>query len=155
MVSRMMVEPGLHFETLPDCIAGATRSRLRILLARLILFEKNTVIIITIPCANTTRFALGFPFCQFIAILIVIVCSAFLPYPLQQLLHLHALQLSNNVARVFGLKYSPSLHTFLEIAKAVGVNFFFEDKDGKSDLNLLFERAMEQLGRRADRLPKN
>lgn len=50
----------------------------------------------------------------------------------------------SNVARVFSLKYTPSLHTFLEIAKAVGVNFFFEDKDGKMDLNLLFERAMKQ-----------
>lgn len=53
-----------------------------------------------------------------------------------------------NISRIFSLKYSPRLDVFLNIAKAIGVNFFFEDKDGKTDLNVLFERAMTELGRR-------
>lgn len=61
----------------------------------------------------------------------------------------------SNVSRVFSLKYSPNLKTFIAIAQAVGVNFYFEDKDGNSDLNQAFERAMGQLGRRPDKLPKN
>jgi len=61
----------------------------------------------------------------------------------------------SNVSRVFSLKYSPNLKTFISIAQAVGVNFYFEDKEGTSDLSQAFERAMEQLGRRPDRLPKN
>lgn len=60
-----------------------------------------------------------------------------------------------NVARVFGVRYCPSLELFLRIARAVGVNFYFEDQDSDTDLNLVFERAMEQLGRRPDRLPQN
>jgi len=61
----------------------------------------------------------------------------------------------SNVSRFFGLKYAPSIATFLQIAKVIKVNFFFEDQEGKSELNEAFERAMEELGRRADKLPKN
>lgn len=53
-----------------------------------------------------------------------------------------------NISRIFSLKYSPRLDVFLNIAKAVGVNFFFQDKESKTDLNVLFERAMTNLGRR-------
>lgn len=60
-----------------------------------------------------------------------------------------------SIARVFSLKFVPKLHTFLAIAGAVGVNFFFEDKEGTSDLTKGFEAAMEKLGRRPDKLPKN
>jgi len=60
-----------------------------------------------------------------------------------------------NISRMFGLKYTPSLKNFMIIAKAIEVNFFFEDKEGKTDLNLAFENAMESLGRRPDKLPKN
>jgi len=63
--------------------------------------------------------------------------------------------LQNSVSRFFSLKFKPTLHTFLIIAKAIKVNFFFEDQEDKSDLNQCFERAMETLGRRADKLPKN
>lgn len=63
--------------------------------------------------------------------------------------------LQNSVSRFFSLKFKPTLHTFLQISKAVKVNFFFEDQENKSDLNQCFEKAMEQLGRRADKLPKN
>lgn len=63
--------------------------------------------------------------------------------------------LQSNISRCFALKYKPTLDTFLQIAGAINVNFFFEDKDSKTDLNQCFERAMEQLGRRVDKLPKN
>ena len=63
--------------------------------------------------------------------------------------------IQSNVSRFFSLKYKPTLDTFLQVAKAIKVNFFFEDQEDKTDLNLCFERAMEQLGRRVDKLPKN
>lgn len=63
--------------------------------------------------------------------------------------------LQSNISRFFSLKYKPTLDTFLQVAKAVNVNFFFEDKDAKTDLNLAFEKAMTELGRRAKNLPKN
>lgn len=46
-----------------------------------------------------------------------------------------------SIARVFSLKFVPKLHTFLAIAGAVGVNFFFEDKDGAIDLTKGFESS--------------
>lgn len=60
-----------------------------------------------------------------------------------------------NIARVFSLKYGPSLKTFIAIAQALGVNFYFEDKEGTGNLNKAFERAIDALGRRPDKLPKN
>ena len=60
-----------------------------------------------------------------------------------------------NISRMFGLKYAITLPNFLILAKAIEVNFFVEDKKGDSDLNLAFEKAMEALGRRPDKLPKN
>lgn len=60
-----------------------------------------------------------------------------------------------NVNRVFSLRYCPRLDIFLNIAKAVGVNFFVEDKEGTTELDLIFEQAMTELGRRVDKLPKN
>lgn len=62
----------------------------------------------------------------------------------------------SNVSRFFSLKYKPNLDVFLQIAKAINVNFFFEDKDSKTDLNVLFEKAMDTLYRRGtDRISKN
>lgn len=61
----------------------------------------------------------------------------------------------SNISRLFSLKYTPSLRNFLILAKAIEVNFFFEDKKGESDLNLAFENAMDALGRRPENLPKN
>ena len=63
--------------------------------------------------------------------------------------------IKSNVTRFFSLKYKPNLDTFLQIAKSVKVNFFFEDKESKTDLNVMFEKAMEQIGRRPDKFPKN
>lgn len=61
----------------------------------------------------------------------------------------------SSVSRFFSLKFKPTLPTFLEIAKAIEVNFLFEDKESKTDLNLAMEKAMEMLGRRVDKLNKN
>lgn len=56
--------------------------------------------------------------------------------------------IQSNVSRLFSLKYKPNLDVFLKVAQAVRVNFFFEDQEGKTQLNVLFERAMEKLFRR-------
>ena len=61
----------------------------------------------------------------------------------------------SHVSRFFALKYAPNMDTFLKVAKAIEVNFFFEDRESKTDLNLAMEKAMEQLGRRVNKLPKN
>ena len=61
----------------------------------------------------------------------------------------------SSISRLFSLNYVPKLHTFLSIAQAVGVNFYFEDKEGTNDLTKGFEAAMEKLGRRPDKLPQN
>ena len=62
----------------------------------------------------------------------------------------------SNVNRFFSLRYKPRLDLFLTIANAIGVNFFFEDRDNTEiDYNILVEQAMTELGRRPDRLPKN
>lgn len=61
----------------------------------------------------------------------------------------------STVSRMFGLKFKPTIETFLQVAKAINVNFFFEDKDGRADMNIVFEKAMTALGRRPDNLPKN
>lgn len=63
--------------------------------------------------------------------------------------------IQSNVSRFFSLKYKPNLDTFLQVAKAIKVNFFFEDQENKTDLSIMFERAMTQLGRRPNNLPKN
>ena len=59
----------------------------------------------------------------------------------------------SNVTRFFRLSYCPNMKTFIAIAKAINVNFFFEDKDDTTDLTLIFEKAMTQIGRSADKLP--
>jgi DNA-binding phage protein len=61
----------------------------------------------------------------------------------------------SNISRMFGLKYTPSFKNFLIIAKALNVNFFFEDKDNETDLTSAFNTAMDKLGRRPENLPKN
>ena len=63
--------------------------------------------------------------------------------------------LRSNVTRFFMAKYTPRLDVFLEIAKSCEANIYIEDKEGTSELNIAFEKAMEELGRRPDRLPKN
>jgi transcriptional regulator with XRE-family HTH domain len=61
----------------------------------------------------------------------------------------------SSVSRFFSLKWNPQLGTYLKIAKALKMNIFFEDQESTTELNLIFEKAMESLGRRTDKLPKN
>lgn len=61
----------------------------------------------------------------------------------------------SNISRFFDLKYCPTMRVFLTIATAIEINFFFEDRNGKTELNLMFEKAMTELGRRPNKLPKN
>ena len=62
----------------------------------------------------------------------------------------------SNVSRLFSQKYCPKLSVFLNVGNAVGVNFFFEDRENLDiDYNRLMEEAMTELGRRPDKLPKN
>ncbi len=63
--------------------------------------------------------------------------------------------LQSAVSRFFSLKFKPTLETFLQVAQALKVNFFFEDQEGKTDLNIAFEKAMTELGRKPENLPKN
>ena len=50
--------------------------------------------------------------------------------------------LQSAVSRFYSLKFKPTLETFLQVAQALKVNFFFEDQEGKTDLNIAFEKAM-------------
>lgn len=59
------------------------------------------------------------------------------------------------VNRLFNLRFIPKLDTFLAVCKALELNIFFETRDSKTELNIAFEKAMEELGRRQDKLPKN
>ena len=73
----------------------------------------------------------------------------------QEIIAVKADMHQSHISRFFVLKYAPNIDTFLKVSKAIGVNFFFEDQDSKTDLNLAMEKAMEQLGRRVNMLPKN
>ncbi len=61
----------------------------------------------------------------------------------------------SNISRMFNLQYCPTLRNFISIANSIKVNFFFEDQENKTDLSVLFEKAMAEMGRRVDKLPKN
>ncbi len=61
----------------------------------------------------------------------------------------------SNVSRMFALNYCPSMKNFLIVAKSIEINFFFEDKEEKTDLSLIFEKAMTELGRRSNPLKNN
>lgn len=63
--------------------------------------------------------------------------------------------LQSNVSRIFSLKYCPRFDILLDIATAIGVNFYIESKNSNTDLNKLFEQAMTELGRRPVNLLKN
>lgn len=63
--------------------------------------------------------------------------------------------LQSNISRMFALRYCPTLDTFLKVSQAIEVNFFFHDKSDKTELNLAFEKAMQELGRRNNPLKHN
>jgi DNA-binding phage protein len=60
-----------------------------------------------------------------------------------------------HVSKLLNAGYSPTVKVWLKLCWAVGVNPFFEDKDGQTDLAKCFEQAMEAIGRRPDKLDKN
>lgn len=60
-----------------------------------------------------------------------------------------------NLALYFNHATMPSLEKFLKIATFLEVNFYFEARDSKTDINKAMERAMSDLGRRPDNLPMN
>lgn len=62
---------------------------------------------------------------------------------------------ASTITRIFNLEFCPKLQLFIDIARSVDVNFFFESKDSETDLNKSFEKAMMQLGRRLDDNRKN
>ena len=61
----------------------------------------------------------------------------------------------STVANWFEGTTVPSLDNFLRLAKLAGVNFFFSSKEDGAPLNELFNKAMEEIGRRPENLPRN
>lgn len=61
----------------------------------------------------------------------------------------------STITRFFNLEFCLRFDYVLKIAHALQLNIFFETKDESAQINKWFEDAMEQLGRRPDRLPKN
>ena len=61
----------------------------------------------------------------------------------------------STVANWFEGTTVPSLDNFLRLAKLAEVNFFFSSKEDGAPLNALFNKAMEQIGRRPEKLNNN
>lgn len=61
----------------------------------------------------------------------------------------------STISRVFDLQFAPKIDLYMKIAQALDLNLFFETKDSTTSLNKEFEAAMEALGRRPGKLPKN
>ena len=62
---------------------------------------------------------------------------------------------SSTIKRFFELDFCLKFDTVLAIAKELELNIFFETRDESAEISKWFEDAMEQLGRRPDKLPKN
>ena len=62
---------------------------------------------------------------------------------------------SSTIKRFFELDFCLKFDTVLAIAKELELNIFFETRDESAEISKWFEDAMEQLGRRPERLPKN
>lgn len=61
----------------------------------------------------------------------------------------------STIKRFFDLEFCLRFDLVIKIVQALELNMFFETRDSKTDLNIAFEKAMEQLGRRPDKLSKN
>jgi hypothetical protein len=61
----------------------------------------------------------------------------------------------STIKRFFELEFCLKFDVVLAIIKELQLNIFFESRDDSAQLNQWFEQAMEQLGRRPDKLPKN
>jgi len=61
----------------------------------------------------------------------------------------------STIHRVFKLEFCPKLQIFIDIMRVLELNVFFETRDSQIKLNAAFEKAMDQMGRRPEQLPKN
>ncbi len=62
---------------------------------------------------------------------------------------------SSTIKRFFELEFCLKFDVVLDIVRALELNIFFETREESAEMNKWFEDAMEQLGRRPDKLPKN
>ena len=61
----------------------------------------------------------------------------------------------STLKRFFELDFCLKFDVILAIVQALDLNVFFESRDQSAEMNKWFEDAMEELGRRPDKLPKN
>lgn len=61
----------------------------------------------------------------------------------------------STLKRFFELEFPLKFDVVLAIVHALELNMFFESRDDSAEMNKWFEDAMEELGRRPDRLPRN
>jgi len=61
----------------------------------------------------------------------------------------------STLTRFFNLEFCLRFDYILKIVNELNLNIFFETREDSQDLNKWFEDAMEKLGRRPDKLPKN
>jgi ribosome-binding protein aMBF1 (putative translation factor) len=61
----------------------------------------------------------------------------------------------STIIRFFDLEFCIRFDYVLRIIHALELNIFFETRDESAEVNKWFESAMEQLGRRPDKLPRN
>lgn len=90
---------------------------------------------------------------QFLVILLKEVCKQ-RNITQEELAELTGLK-QQSISRIFLLKFSPNLKTYMTIANALELNVFFEPRDSKSDISIAFEKVMQEIGRRPDSMPKN
>lgn len=57
--------------------------------------------------------------------------------------------------RFFNLEFCLRFDYVLKIIHGLDLNMFLKTQDDESEMNKAFEKAMEELGRRQDKLPKN
>ncbi|MBK5213380.1 MAG: helix-turn-helix transcriptional regulator [Flavobacteriaceae bacterium] len=62
---------------------------------------------------------------------------------------------SSTIKRFFELEFCVKFDVVLKMVHALQLNIFFESQDESAELNKWFEDAMDQLGRRPDKLSKN
>ena len=61
----------------------------------------------------------------------------------------------STIKRFFELEFCVKFDVVLAMIHALEMNIFFESRDESAQINKWFEDAMDQLGRRPDKLPKN
>lgn len=61
----------------------------------------------------------------------------------------------STITRFFNLEFCLKFDAVLKIVHALDLNLFFETRDQSAEMSKWFEDAMDQLGRRPNKLPKN